>query len=570
MRTLLGQRIRFPLMWMGVIGLISVGAFSTGWAQCPIQLVDVTRRTGVTFVHTHGGGGNRYIIESVSAGLALLDYDGDGDEDIYFLNGSPLFGTETTETPRNALYRNDDNWRFTDVTQHANVGDTGFGLGVCAGDYDNDGDLDLYLNNYGPNVLYHNNGDGTFTDVTKTAGVGNGHRVGAGANFLDIDRDGDLDLFVSNYLKFSFDTHVPRSWRGVPMYPGPKDHPAETNTLYRNHGDGTFTDISEPSGIAAHAGWGMGTVCYDYDNDGDIDIYVANDVSANSLFRNDGTGRFEEVGLSSGAALDIAGREQGSMGASCGDYDRDGWLDLYVTSYQAEFATLYRGAASGFFDDVTLPARAGSATLRHVTWGNSFVDFDNDGDLDLFIACGHVQDNIQQYDDTSSYRARNVVLMNTGDGRFVNVSDQCGDGLNVELVSRGAAFDDLDHDGDIDVVVLNSQGPPTILKNESTGGNHWLQVLLQGTKSSRDGVGSRIKVVAGNLTQIAEVHSGRGYQSHFGMRCHFGLGRSERIDRIEVRWLSGHVDVLENVRVDQRLTITERSASARTGSDKQK
>jgi hypothetical protein len=536
-------------VWLGVLLPVR--------AQSPIRLTDVTRQTGITFVHTHGGCGRRYIVESVSAGLALFDYDGDGDEDIYFLNGASLTTAKVSSPPTNALYRNEGGWKFTDVTQRVGVGDTGYGLGVCAGDYDNDGDLDLYLNNYGPNVLYCNNGNGTFTDVTAAAGVANGNRVGAGANFLDMDNDGDLDLFVSNYLIFSVQSHVDRSWRGVPMYPGPRDHPPETNTLYRNNGNGTFSDVSEASGIAAPKGWGMGTTCGDYDNDGDTDIYVANDVAVNFLFQNDGTGKFEEVGLLSGAALDIAGRQQGSMGANFGDYDNDGWLDLHVTSYQAEFATLYKSLGGLMFEDVTLPCRVGGPTLAHVTWGSGFVDFDNDGNRDVFIACGHVQDNIERYDDTSSYRARNVVFLNMGQGRFVNVSDRCGDGLKPKLASRGAAFDDLDRDGDVDVVILNSQASPTVLRNDSPRNHHWLQIELQGVKSNRDGVGARLKVVAGDLTQIDEVHSGRGYQSHYGMRCYFGLGQRRQVDRIEVRWPSGTVDVLENVDADQCVKIVE-------------
>ncbi len=522
-----------------------------------IRFKNVTQDTGITFVHTHGGSGRRYIVESVSAGLALFDYDGDGDVDIYFLNGAPLEGTEVSGVPKNALYRNDGNWKFTDVTDRAGVGDTGFGLGVCTGDYDNDGDQDLFLNNYGRNVLYRNKGDGTFEDVTQLAGVAGGHKVGAGANFLDFDGDGDLDLFVSNYLVFTYENHVPRSSRGVPKYAGPRDYPPETNTLYRNNGDGTFTDVSRESGIAAHRGWGMGTICWDYDRDGDTDIYVANDVSANFLFQNDGTGKFQEVGLLAGVAFDIGGVEQASMGVDCGDYNNDGLPDLHVTSYQAELATLYKNLGGGWFEDVTLATRAGAGTLPYVTWGNALVDFDNDGDRDLFVACGHIQDNIERYDDTSTYHTKNVLLMNAGNEKFVNISDAAGDGLAVKLSSRGAAFDDLDGDGDVDAVILNSRREPTVLRNDSPGKNHWIQIRLRGTKTNRDGVGARVKVVAGDLTQVDEIHSGRGYQSDFGLRLYFGLGRRRRVDRIEVRWIGGEVDVVENVEVDQVLTIVE-------------
>jgi len=530
---------------------------SSARAQCTIRLEDVTANTGITFQHTHGGCGRRYIVESVSAGLALFDYDGDGDVDVYLLNGAPLQGTEVEAPPRNALYRNEGGWRFTDVTDRAGVGDSGFGLGVCVGDYDNDGDADLFLDNYGPNVLYRNRGDGTFTDATREAGVAGGRRVGAGANFLDADRDGDLDLFVSNYLMFTYDTHVARTTRGVPKYPGPRDHAPESNLLYRNNGDGTFTDVSEASGISAHRSWGMGTICCDPDDDGDTDILVANDVAANFLFMNDGTGKFKEVGFLAGMAYDFNGFEHASMGVECGDYNNDGRLDIYVTSYQKELASLYQNLGNGTFEDVTQMTGAGAGTLPYVTWGNGLVDFDNDGDRDIFVACGHIQDTIERYDDTSSYHARNVLLMNTGNGRFVNVSDRAGVGMQVKLSSRGAAFDDLDNDGDVDVVVLNSRREPTILRNDSLPGNHWIQIRLRGTKTNRDGVGARVTVTAGDLTQIDEVHSGRGYQSHYGTRLHFGLGRRDRVDRIEVRWIGGGVDRLENVAVDRLVTITE-------------
>ena len=321
--------------------------------SCAIVLHDVTAETGITFRHTDGGCGRRYIMETVSAGLALFDYDNDGDIDIYFLNGAPLRGARFEKPPRNALYRNDGGWRFTDVTDEAGVGDTGYGLGVAIGDYDNDGDQDIYLNNYGPNVLYRNNGDGTFTDVTEAAGVGNGNRVGAGVCFLDIDKDGDLDLYVANYLKFSYDRHVETSTRGYPVYANPGLYPADPDTLYRNNGDGTFTDISVESGVAAHAGWGMGIVSADFDNDGDTDVFIGNDVAENFLFQNDGTGKFEETGLLAGTAYDLHGDEQGSMGVDCGDFDNDGLLDFYVTSYQNQLATLYRNCGEGVFEDVT-------------------------------------------------------------------------------------------------------------------------------------------------------------------------------------------------------------------------
>ena len=544
-------RRRFSLVLVLLCVLSQICAGST------IVLREVTKKTGITFRHTDGSSGNHYVMETVSAGLALFDYDNDGDIDIYFLNGAALKGRMFKTPPINALYRNDGGWKFTDVTEEAGVGDKEYGLGVAVGDYDNDGDLDVYLNNYGPNVLYRNNGDGTFTDVTKQVGVTNDFKVGAGACFLDADKDGDLDLYVSNYLDFSYGKHVPIMQRGIPAYATPRHFLPLPDSLYRNNGDGTFTDVSESSGVGQHAGWGMGIVCADYDNDGDTDVFIGNDVAENFLFQNDGTGKFEEVGLLAGCAYDLHGDQHGSMGADCGDYDNDGLLDFYVTSYEDQLATLYKNLGEGLFEDVTMLTGAGAGTLRHVTWGNSFVDFDNDGDRDIFVACGHLQDNVGLYDDTKTYLARNILLLNTGDGKFVDISDKAGDGMNVKLSSRGAGFDDLDNDGDIDVVILNSRREPTILRNDSPSKGHWLQIRLRAVKTNRDGVGAHVKVVAGDLTLLDEVHSGRGYQSHYGMRLHFGLGNREKIDRIEVRWIGGGFDTFEDIAVDQLLTITE-------------
>ncbi len=500
-------------------------------------------------------------METVTAGLALFDYDNDGDIDIYFLNGAPLHGTKVATPPRNALYRNDGNFRFTDVTRQAGVGDKGFGLGVAVADYDNDGDSDLYVNNYGPNVMYRNNGNGTFTDVAKQAGTqGDSSGVGAGVCFLDMDADGDLDLYVSQYLAFTYKMHIRTVWRGYHVYPAPGGYLPAQDLMYRNNGDGTFTDTSVESGIATVKGHGMGMVCADYDNDGDTDIFVANDGTANFLFENNGKGNFEEVGLFVGLAYDVYGKRQGSMGVDCADYDNDGWLDFYQTSYEAQLAVLFRNLGDHAFEDVTLATRAGDGTFSHVTWGNGLVDFDNDGDRDIFVACGHLYDNVEQFSDLTTYKARNLLLMNTGDGKFVNVSRQSGNGMQVKESSRGAAFDDLDNDGDIDVVVLNSRGIPTVLRNDSPKTNHWLDVQLRGKKTNRDGVGAQVRIVAGNLTQLDEVHSGRSYQSHFGTRLHFGLGNRTRIDRIEVRWVGGGTDVLRNVPIDRLRTIVEGSS----------
>jgi enediyne biosynthesis protein E4 len=528
----------------------------TAIGQATIVFQDVTPQTGVTFVHSDGGCEKKYIAENVSAGVALFDYDKDGLIDIYFITGTPLKGCPPNPKARNALYHNDGNWHFTDVTEKAGLGDGGYGLAVAVGDYDNDGFLDIFLNNEGPNKLFHNNGDGTFSDVTEKAGLGGDTRMGAGACFFDMDKDGDLDLYAANYVIFNYDKHVIQTMRGFPIYMGPPYYPGDQHYLYRNNGNGTFTDISRESGIAAHPSTGMGVVACDYDDDGDTEIFVANDMGGNFLWDNDGKGHFEEKGLLSGFAYDLQGEEHGSMGVDCGDYDNDGRIDFYVTSYQNQFATLYRNRGDGMLEDVTLVTGAGEGTFTPVTWGNSIVDLDNDGFRDIFVACGHLQTNIEQWNDTATYKNPNLVLRNLGNGKFENVTDKAGDGLKVVESSRGAAFDDLDNDGDVDIVVLNSRTKPTILRNDSTNQGHWLQIELRG-KLNKFGVGSQVRVYAGDLTLVDEVHAGRGYQSSYGTRLYFGLGPRETIDRVEVRWMGGKAEVFREIKINSRVTLAE-------------
>ncbi|MEZ6099073.1 MAG: CRTAC1 family protein [Pirellulaceae bacterium] len=534
--------------------------YSAVAAETKLHFVDVSAESGIGFHHSDGSSGRYYIIEYVASGLALFDYDNDGDVDIYFLNGAKLPGNTQSSLPTNALYRNDGNWKFTDVTQLAGVGDAGHGLGVTAADYDGDGHRDLYINNFGANVLYHNNGDGTFSNLTAAAGVGNGKRVGAGTSFFDADRDGDLDLYVSNYIQFDFTKHTTRRRNGFTTYASPLDFPPDPDSLFRNNGDGTFTDISKESGVGKPAGYGMGLVCSDYDNDGDVDLLVGNDTGANFLFVNDGTGHFSEDGLLAGFAYDGAGGIQGTMGVECEDVDADGWFDVHVTSYQSEIATLYHNVR-GSFEDVTSQSGVGQGTLVPVTWGNVLADFDNDGDRDLFIACGHIYDNVDKFDSEGAYATRNLLFENQGGGRFVNVSDQAGPGLQSAFSSRGAAVDDLDNDGDLDIVVLNSRGRPTILRNECTGGHHWLSLRLHGKPPNRDAVGARI-VVTTNQRQYGEKRNGRGYQSYFGDRLHFGLKDQQRVESVEVLWPElrnkpRQIQLLRDVPVDRVFDVQQ-------------
>jgi len=548
------------LFKIGMLGsIVGTCVMHAASPPSPIQFKDITQETGITFVHTDGGEGkNRYIVESVASGIATFDYDLDGNIDILFLNGSPLPGSpEGTPATPNALYRNEGDWKFTDVTTQAGLNDSNYHLGVCVGDYNNDGFPDLFLSNFGPDILYRNNGDGTFTDVTMTAGVGNGNQVGAGASFLDFNADGHLDLFIANYCDFSIKKHKPRHINGHPAYAGPMIYGPVPDTLYRNNGDGTFTDFSRESGIAAISGTGMGVISSDYDQDGDIDIIVGNDAMANFVWQNDGKGRFQEVGLFSGLAYDSNGIGLGTMGVDCGDYNNDGKMDFYMTSYQKQWGILYQNEGTGFFMDATRTTGAGTATYNEVTWGLGMEDFDNDGFRDLFVACGHLQDNIRLWDDTSRFEARNILLRNIEGKKFIDVSSMSGEGMKVERSSRGAAFDDLDNDGDIDVVVLNTKTAPTILRNDSVTSNHWIRIRLQGTRSNQEAIGASIKVTAGNHTQFDEIHSGRGYQSHYGTLSHFGLGRQSTIDYVEVRWPSGEMEIFKEIPVDKEIELIE-------------
>jgi hypothetical protein len=479
--------------------------------------------------------------------------------DLYLVNGAPLPGASSPETPGNKLYRNDDNWRFSDVTAQAGVAGSAFGLGVCAADFDNDGFVDLYVSNFGPNVLYKNNGDGSFRDVTAEAGVGIGHHVGAGVTFFDIDGDGDLDLYAANYIDFDVATHKPYFHKGVPAYPGPLLYPPAAHVLFRNDGNGRFSDISEPSGVAARKGYGMGVVASDYDDDGDLDLFVANDLQPNFLLRNDGAGIFTDVALLAGTAVDLTGKVLANMGVDAADFDNDGLVDFHVTTFSGEFATLYRNLGRGVFEDATRVTGAGEGSFPHVKWGNGFADFDNDGHRDLFVACGHLDDNVPVRGGTNAtaFAVPNVVLRNLGNSRFANVSATSGDGMKAVRSSRGVALGDLDADGDPDIVVLNTRELPTLIRNDTASANHWLSLRFVGSASNRSGVGAKVKVHCGNAVYVDEVRSGRGYQSDFGQTLHFGLGSAKSADRIEVRWPSGSVSMAADVAADQTIVLRE-------------
>ncbi|RCS54052.1 CRTAC1 family protein [Bremerella cremea] len=519
------------------------------------EFVDVTEASGIDFIHTDGKGGSRYIVQTVVAGLATFDFDGDGLVDIYFLNSAPNPGSRFDSPPRNALYRNNGDWTFTDVTDSAGVGDTGYGLGVVTGDYDNDGDQDIYINNFGPNVFYRNNGDGTFTDVTAETGT-QCNKVGAGVAMLDIEGDGDLDLYVGNYVDFTYENNIVDKIGDLEFSTGPKSYNPVPDVLFRNNGDGTFTDISRESGIGLVAGPSMGIVASDYDDDGDVDVFVCGDYAANFLFQNDGSGHFKEVALLAGTAYDSSGNANGSMGVDVGDFNRDGKFDFYMTTFSGEMSTLYQNMGDGMFQDMSKPSGSGSSTLPHVKWGTTFADFDNDTDEDIFVACGHFWVNARNVDDRTAVRVPNAYLENNGSGRFTDVSSRSGSAMAILESSKGAAFDDLDNDGDIDAVILNANAAPTLIRNELKSPANSVQIALLGRESNRDGVGAKIVLETSAGEQQAEMRRGRGYQSSYGNRVHFGLGDAT-LQRIRVRWPSGKEDVIEDPPAAKFLLIRE-------------
>ncbi len=549
-----------PLQY-AIFGLLLGAAVEATGGDAPvrstIRLSDATEQSRIRFVHSAGGSGQKYLVELMVAGVATADFDGDGLVDIYFSNGAPLQGTAIPSELPNAMYRNLGDGTFADVTAPAGVGELRFTLGVAAADYDNDGDIDLYLSNYGRNTLYSNNGDGTFRDATEQAGVGRGERFGAGCCFLDIDGDGDLDLYAANYVAFSYARHAEVVKRSFPYPPGPGDYAPESDTLLRNNGDGTFTDISGVSGIGSVAGPSMGTVCADLDEDGDTDIFVCNDNAPNFFFRNDGRGHFSEAASEAGLAYDFHGNVNGGMGADCGDFDNDGHLDLLMTDYTAQFPVLYHNQGNGTFIDASRATGVGRTAFPHTKWGVGLVDFDNDGRRDAFIACGHFLENIREFDTRTSYRTPNILLWNAGGKKFVDVTGQCGGGMAVVESSRGAAFDDFDNDGDVDVSILNANARSNLLRNDTRTTNHWIELRLVGRTANRDGVGARVRVVCGASAQVAEVHSGRAYQSHFGSRLHFGLGAVNRIDKVEVQWLGGRRESFSIGTVDRCVNLVE-------------
>jgi hypothetical protein len=533
------------------------------WATRPlvasdfaIALVDVAARAGVTLLNICGDTTKDYIVDSNGAGAAWIDYDNDGALDLLLVNGSTRDHLKQGGDVMAALYRNDGRGRFEDVTARSGLARRGWGNGVCVADYDNDGFSDIYISGIGGGGLFHNNGDGTFADVTVRARVGNEGRWGTGCAFGDYNRDGRVDLYVANYVKFA-EGKIPRrgqtgscKFMVIDVYCGPKSLEGEPDVLYKNNGDGTFSDVTQAAGIRDPGYPGFGVLFSDLDNDGWPDIYVANDSAPHFLFHNNGNGTFTETGLVSGVALSGDGREQAGMGVDAGDINGDGLQDLVVTNFSHDYTTLYENHVGGYFTDASYNTGLSSSSGPYMGWGVGLVDFDNNGWLDLFVANGHVYPQVDGRGIGTKYAQRKQVFRNVDGRRFKDVTDEVGGGLLVEKSSRGAAFGDYDNDGRIDVVVSNINDRPTLLHNESPGG-HWATFRLIGTNSNRDGIGAKVIVTGGGRRQVVEVRSGGSYASQNDLRAHVGLGSATRIERVEIRWPGGAVDTAGGLGADR-------------------
>ena len=571
------------LQLMGQVGLAIVAGthrLMAAESQLPI-FTDITAGAGLLRAHNVSGNvsDKQFLLEEMGCGVALFDYDNDGWLDIFLVNGTSLEPATRDRHPTSYLFHNNRDGTFTDVTEKAGLTHSGWGQGCCVGDYDNDGNEDLFVSYWGHNVLYHNNGDGTFTEVSEKAGVaGSGNSWGAGCCFLDYDRDGHLDLFVASYVNFDLN-HAPKpgqtvycNYNDIPVPCGPQGFAGGTNTLYRNRGDGTFVDASEQSGIARPRGpeamvfvsrnwqptgsYGMGAVAADFDNDGWPDIYVACDSAPSLFYRNNRNGTFREIAVPAGCGLDENGVALSGMGVAVADYDGDGWLDIVRTNFSEQVTTLYRNYGNGAFEDASIKAGLG-VNRKYLGFGVGFFDFDNDGWRDLFLANGHVYSQIAGRKLHISYKEPKVIYRNLGNGHFEDVSSKVGAPIRSENLGRGCAFGDFDNDGDVDVIVNNLDGPPTLLRNDGGNKNNWIMIKCVGTRSNRSAIGARVKVTSGTHSQIDEVLSGSGYYSQSDLRLHFGLGRAPKADKVEIAWPSGAKESFVNLSVNQFYIVQE-------------
>jgi enediyne biosynthesis protein E4 len=542
-----------------------------------LSFINVAKEAGLNAKTIFGGEHkNKYLLETTGCGVAFYDYDNDGWLDIFLVNGTRLEGFPKGEEPVSHLFKNNRDGTFTDVTAKAGVGRSGWGQGVCIGDYDNDGYEDLFVSYFGKNILYHNNGDGTFTDVSEKAGVaGNGKRWNTGCAFVDYDRDGKLDLFVANYIDMDLATApIPESgpclYKAVMVACGPPGLKGGKNILYHNNGDGTFKDVSESAGIfSANGTYGLGVLTADFDNDGWPDIYVANDSTASALYQNKKDGKFVDIALESGCALSPDGKPQAGMGVSAADYDLDGNLDIVKTNFAGDTPSLYHNQGGANFEDTTFTAGLGLHT-QYLGWGCGFFDMDNDGWADILICNGHVYPEVEQLKTEAGYAQRKLLYRNLRNGRFEDVSLNAGPGISDPVASRGCAFGDFDNDGDLDVVVNTVNGYPQLLRCDLRAGNNWIKVRTIGTKSNRSGIGARLKcvtkVAGANKPheQIDEVRSGGGYFSQNDLRVHFGIGKAEKIEVLEIRWPSGQVDSVKDLKANQLIYVKEGAGIVRS------
>ena len=536
---------------------------------------EVGARAGLSAVTVYGGmKTNRYLLETTGTGTAAFDYDNDGWLDVFVVNGTTLEGFPKGQEPTSHMYRNKQDGTFEDVTAKAGLALTGWGQGACSGDYDNDGNEDLLVTFFGTNRLFRNHGDGTFDDVTRRAGLDTVRsRWGAGCAFLDYDRNGRLDIFAANYIDLDLaSAPVPESglcrYKGLPVACGPPGLPGGKNILYRNQGDGTFADVSVASGIArANGTYALGVSTLDFDDDGWVDLYVANDSNPSALYRNNRDGTFTDIGITAGCAYSQDGKPQAGMGVAIGDYNHDGRMDIFKTNFAGDTSTLYANNGNGLCEDRTFASGFGRNT-RWLGWAVSFLDLDLDGWQDLFLVNGHVYPEVDQVKTEAGYKQRKVVYRNRGDGRFDDVTEQLGPPVTVPKAGRGAAFADFDNDGDVDVLVNNMHDTPELYRVDQREPRSWSALRLVGVQSNRSAIGSRVVLSAGGVTQVNEVRGGGSYYSQNDLRLHFGLGSAKTIDRVEVRWPNGNVEVWTGVEPNRIVTLTEgtgRPLPAKTG-----
>jgi hypothetical protein len=575
--------LRGTQVWLALSCLLLCSGHVNGQGVTPaianeplgVKFAEVAQQAGLTATTIYGEEHkNRYLLETTGSGAAFIDYDNDGWLDVFLVNGTRLDGVSPSLNATNRLYRNNGNGTFTDVTEKAGLVRTGWGQSVCVGDYDNNGYDDLFISGFGKNALYRNSGKGTFTEVAEKAGVANNiTRWGSGCAFVDYDRDGLLDLFVASYIDLDLKTAPlpetgPCLYKGVMVACGPPGLKGGVNALYHNNGNGTFADVSEKSGITKTNGtYGLGVLTADFDNDGWPDIYVANDSAPAALYHNNKNGTFTDIGVEAGCAFSMDGKSQAGMGVTAGDYDRDGWLDIFKTNFSGDTSSLYRNTGKAAFDDVTYQAGMGLYT-RWLGWGCGFVDVNNDGWPDVFLVNGHVYPEVEKLTTEAGYAQRKVLYRNLQDGHFADVSAEAGEAVMRPNPSRAAAFGDYDNDGDIDILINSVNAPPELLRADSTNQNSWIKIKTIGVKSNRDGIGARIKCVTADGSQIDEVRSGGSYYSQNDLRVHFGVGKNKAIKTIEIRWPSGQIDTLNDLAANQLITVKEGAGIVRKTSFK--